>query len=118
MSEFVTATPSIAGFVSGHENHGHYVNAGISDKDQQLIHSIEHGKQTRELLERMYFSEKETQHGFKEVEERFCEVKRDVADVKAAVLAVDNQRIRDELIRAQNELLSARVAGITPPVIT
>jgi hypothetical protein len=118
MSEFVTATPSIAGFVSGHENHGYYHNAGINGKDQQFAVSIDHGHQTRELLSTIRHNEKEMHYGFKEVAKEFCDVKREIYDVKATVLAVEATRIKDALIRAQNELLAARVAGITPPVIS
>ena len=115
MSEFVTATPSIAGFTSGHDQ---YCNPGINGKDQQFAVSIDHSHQTRELLSVIRHNEKETHYGFKEVAEKFCDVKREIADVKAAILAVEATRIKDDLIRCQNELLAARIAGITPPVIT
>jgi hypothetical protein len=53
MTEFVTGTPSVVGFTSGHGhdyNRGYHFNPGISDKDQQFAASIDAGERTRDVL--------------------------------------------------------------------
>jgi hypothetical protein len=51
MSEIVTGTPAVVGFTNGHDNHGYYMNPGISDKDQMFAANIDGNEQTRDLLE-------------------------------------------------------------------
>jgi hypothetical protein len=58
MSDFVTGTPSVVGFTSGHNDHGfqYGFNYGISDKDQQFATSIDAGERTRDVLSHIYDS--------------------------------------------------------------
>lgn len=55
------------------------------------------------------------QLGFKDaalqLAECCCEIKEEIADVKATILSVDANRIRDNLVQCQAELLALRTAN-------